>query len=70
MPEKLNVTSKAPFSADIIVRQESHVLYTEDSKGYSKNVQVEGGVLLNTKISADTLESLQAKISGHVALIG
>lgn len=62
--------TKAPFSAEILVRQESHDVYAVKENGYSsKVVSVEGGILLKITLSAQTLPALQAKIAGHVALI-
>jgi len=76
MPEKSEgeitkeYTSKDPFSADILVRQESHELLLMKGNGYNtKMISVDGGVLLKISLSAKTLQGLQAKIAGHVALI-
>lgn len=63
-------TSKAPFSAEILVRQESHELLVMKGSGYnSKLINVDGGILLKITLSAQTLPALQEKIAGHVALI-
>lgn len=63
-------TSKVPFSADILVRQESHELMVMKGNGYnSKMMAIDGGVLLKITLTAKTLPELQAKIAGHVALI-
>jgi len=65
-----SITSKAPFSADIIVRQETHEAYVVKDNGYNSNpIRVEGGILLNLKVTANTLSDLQNKIEAHVALI-
>ncbi len=72
MPEysEKYLASKAPFSADIIVRQESHMVSTLRDNGYSgSSVAVEGGILLNIKITANGLPELKKKIEGHIALV-
>jgi hypothetical protein len=69
MPET-QITSKAPFSADILVRQESHTVTPLRDNGYNGTpIQVDGGILLNLKVTANTLSDLQTKIEAHVALI-
>jgi hypothetical protein len=67
MPEK--VANKTPFSADLVIRREHHTETFEGTSGYSKEVPVEGGVLLNIKLAANDLPSLIKKIEGHVALV-
>lgn len=70
MPDHVNYTSKAPFSADILVRQESHTLTPLNERGYPGTpIQIEGGIMLSIKVSADSLQALQTKIAGHIALI-
>jgi len=76
MPEKAEgeitkeYRSKDPFSAEILVRQDSHELLVMKGNGYNtKLINVDGGVLLKITLSAKTLPGLQAKIAGHVALI-
>jgi hypothetical protein len=69
MPEK--VTNRSPYSADIVVRREAHqeTVPNDKGNGYPVTVNVEGGVLLSIKLSADTLPNLIKKIEGHVGLI-
>lgn len=73
MPEQQltkEYTSKDPFSAEILVRQESYDLMAMKDNGYNaKVIHVEGGIMLKITLSAKTLPALQAKIAGHVALI-
>jgi hypothetical protein len=64
------VTSKPPFTADIQIFQESHTLTMIKDNGYSgPSINVEGGMVLKLKVTADSLPELRTKISNHVALI-
>lgn len=68
--EKKYVTSKPPFSAEILIRQEAHEVTLLKDNGYTTPlIRVDGGVMLKINVSADTLDALQAKIAGHVALV-
>lgn len=64
------VASKAPFSAEILIRQESHTVTQIKDNGYHSNpISVEGGVLLKISLSASGLSELKEQINGHIALI-
>lgn len=68
--EKHQISSKPPFSADIVIRQESHTVTPIRENGYNGNpVNVEGGILLNIKLSASGLPELKKKLEGHIALV-
>lgn len=69
MPEKSTIANRSPFSADVIIRREAHTETLAGTSGYAKEVHVEGGVLLNVKLAADSLPTLIKKIEGHVGLV-
>lgn len=72
MPEYQSnqIASRAPFSADIIVRHEAHEVSIVKDNGYTgQPIKVDGGVLLNIKLSANGLPELKKMIEGHIALI-
>lgn len=64
------IASKQPFSAEILVRQESHTITQIKDNGYhSAPIPVDGGILLKVNVSASSLPELKKKIEGHIALI-
>lgn len=64
------IHTKKPFSAEILVREESHAKYYVKDNGYQTTpIQVEGGIIAKISVSALSLSELEEKISAHVALI-
>lgn len=62
--------SKEPFTAKILVKQESYYLTRMQDNGYpTKVIHVDGGILLKITITAPTLEKLRERINGHISLI-
>jgi hypothetical protein len=64
------IHTKTPFSAEVIVKQESCEKFLVKDNGYQTTpIKVDGGIIAKFSVTADTLESLQKKIAGHVALL-
>lgn len=63
-------TSTEPFKAEILITQESHDIVRLKDNGYTEKViRVDGGIMLKLTVTAPDLETLQKRISGHIALI-
>lgn len=62
-------SSKVPYTAKVIISQESHIQTVENSSGYTTKIDVEGGVLLNVTIAANTLEELKNKVASYVKIV-